>query len=357
MSDKEKNDPNSENPSNKEGNEGTDSSSSLIEDSVPEQKFGEWLKAQRNAKNVSLEEIAAVTKIHIVQLQNIEEDKLDNLPSLAFVRGFLVNYSRHIGLDEDEVLEQFRRQRDIDPSLHTVMKRRGAVPTTQPKVRVVQAPQLKRSPGSRGPDKPKELPFKKKHIVSALVVLFLIITLSLLVSLGQRSDTENVDIGPKPAPESEQLLDETTLEEIDTLAEEANQEKAKQAEAAAKVEKAPEPKAVEPKAVEPKPTPVVAAKKEEKKPEPSVAPTATLEIRGLDASWVKIRVDSKDPEGFQLDKGKSNRYSVKDKIVLSLSNAGAVEIKWNNKWYQSPGFRGDVKSVTLPDQLSSLKEK
>lgn len=42
--------------------------------------FGRWLREERLRKNVSLEEIAAVTKVHISQLKHLEEDERDKLP-------------------------------------------------------------------------------------------------------------------------------------------------------------------------------------------------------------------------------------------------------------------------------------
>jgi cytoskeletal protein RodZ len=56
--------------------------------------FGAWLKDQRVSKKVSLEEIAAVTKIHIGQLRSLEEGWEGSAPAPAFVRGFIVSYAK-----------------------------------------------------------------------------------------------------------------------------------------------------------------------------------------------------------------------------------------------------------------------
>ena len=57
------------------------------------QNFGAWLKGQRMAKKVALEEIAAVTKIHIQQLRSLEDGWEGTMPASAFVRGFVVSYA------------------------------------------------------------------------------------------------------------------------------------------------------------------------------------------------------------------------------------------------------------------------
>ena len=75
------------------------------------QTFGSWLKNQRLAKKVPLEEIAAVTKIHLQQLRNLEEGWEENLPAMTIIRGITVSYSKHLGLNESEVIEQFNQHK------------------------------------------------------------------------------------------------------------------------------------------------------------------------------------------------------------------------------------------------------
>jgi hypothetical protein len=81
---------------------------------------------------------------------------------------------------------------------------------------------------------------------------------------------------------------------------------------------------------------------------------SSLELKGIESSWVKVRVDDKESQGFQLGGGASQRFQVKKKAEVSLSNAGVVEIRWNGTWYSAPGYRGDVKSLILPEQIKSL---
>jgi cytoskeletal protein RodZ len=55
---------------------------------------------------VTLQEIAASTKIGVSMLQAIEEDRFDKLPQGLFVRGFVREYARFLALDEQKVLTE-----------------------------------------------------------------------------------------------------------------------------------------------------------------------------------------------------------------------------------------------------------
>ncbi|MYB18949.1 MAG: helix-turn-helix domain-containing protein [Holophagales bacterium] len=68
------------------------------------ESFGSWLRSQREVRRVDLETIAQSSKINIRYLELLEEDRFDLLPASIFVRGFLREYARIVGLDPDEVL-------------------------------------------------------------------------------------------------------------------------------------------------------------------------------------------------------------------------------------------------------------
>ncbi len=74
------------------------------------QRIGETLRAARLAKGVSLEEAAAATRIRRSALQALETDEYDALPASVYTRGFLVNYTRYLGLHPAEVVEEYDRQ-------------------------------------------------------------------------------------------------------------------------------------------------------------------------------------------------------------------------------------------------------
>ncbi len=69
--------------------------------------FGIWLRRQREAREVSLREIAERTKISLRYLEAMEENRFALLPAPVFARGFLREYARYVGLNPDEVINHF----------------------------------------------------------------------------------------------------------------------------------------------------------------------------------------------------------------------------------------------------------
>jgi cytoskeleton protein RodZ len=69
--------------------------------------FGTWLRRQREAREISLREIAERTKISLRYLQAMEEDRFEVLPAPIFAKGFLREYARYVGLSPDEVVNHY----------------------------------------------------------------------------------------------------------------------------------------------------------------------------------------------------------------------------------------------------------
>jgi len=69
--------------------------------------LGELFRKKRLEGGWSLEQLSALTKIHIKILRAIESDSYANLPARAFTRGFIVNYAKALKLNPDEVLANY----------------------------------------------------------------------------------------------------------------------------------------------------------------------------------------------------------------------------------------------------------
>lgn len=67
-------------------------------------KIGSLLKAAREKKKISLEDVANKTKININILKALESDDISNLPNKTYVKGFVKNYAKTISLDTNEAL-------------------------------------------------------------------------------------------------------------------------------------------------------------------------------------------------------------------------------------------------------------
>jgi cytoskeleton protein RodZ len=70
--------------------------------------LGQALKEEREARNISIEEIASATKIVPRYIEALENDRFDLMPGGFFVKAIIRTYARAVGLNEDEVLAKYR---------------------------------------------------------------------------------------------------------------------------------------------------------------------------------------------------------------------------------------------------------
>jgi cytoskeletal protein RodZ len=83
---------------------------------------GNILKEARTKRGITLEDVEKGTKIRAKFLAAIENDDLRALPSPAYAKGFVKNYSEFLGLSGEEVMAFFRRQTQ-DPSKASLLPR------------------------------------------------------------------------------------------------------------------------------------------------------------------------------------------------------------------------------------------
>ncbi len=69
------------------------------QEQLPEVLTGAELRRLREARGVSLRHIASVTKIGLRYLEYLEEDRFQFLPAPVYLRGFLQEYARLVGID------------------------------------------------------------------------------------------------------------------------------------------------------------------------------------------------------------------------------------------------------------------
>jgi flagellar biosynthesis protein FlhG len=75
---------------------------------VGEEVFrGKTLKQIRERMGIDLKNVAAETKINTKILEWIEEEALERLPALVYLKGFLKGYARSLGLDPQKVIDGY----------------------------------------------------------------------------------------------------------------------------------------------------------------------------------------------------------------------------------------------------------
>jgi cytoskeletal protein RodZ len=78
-----------------------------------DQPIGVQLRAVRRTAKLSLEQVAAATKIRPQFLKALEAGTYETFAAEVYARGFLENYASFLGFPVDEVMLQYKRERGI----------------------------------------------------------------------------------------------------------------------------------------------------------------------------------------------------------------------------------------------------
>lgn len=99
-------------------------------------ELGNLLKEAREAKGLSLDELQSITKIQKRYLLGIEEGNYSAMPGKFYVRAFIKQYAEAVGLDPDQLFEQYKNDipttynEELPEQLSRVQSRKSLSPET-----------------------------------------------------------------------------------------------------------------------------------------------------------------------------------------------------------------------------------
>lgn len=76
-------------------------------------KLGDLLKTKRNEKGLELSQVSESTKIPQKSLEALEEGNYDTFASEVYLKGFLKNYAKFLGVDTQKALAIYRRESKV----------------------------------------------------------------------------------------------------------------------------------------------------------------------------------------------------------------------------------------------------
>lgn len=110
-------------------------------------EIGRTLRETRTKRRIELTEAEASTKIRIRFLRAMENEEWDVLPGNSYTRGFIRTYARYLGLDGEQLADEFRRQHEGRPEERAPRSQ----PAVNPRASRGQFTSRRRLPGlSRG---------------------------------------------------------------------------------------------------------------------------------------------------------------------------------------------------------------
>lgn len=87
--------------------------------------IGNLLKERRKERKLNIGQIAEITKIRREYLEAIEESNYDIFPSEVYLKGFLKNYAKFLGVNTERAVAMYRREREYkkgDPVISSAEK-------------------------------------------------------------------------------------------------------------------------------------------------------------------------------------------------------------------------------------------
>lgn len=354
--------------------------------------IGHFLQKGREKQKISLEEVANKTKISISILRSLEANELDSLPNKTYVKGFVQNYTKCIGLDQEKAYHALEKTYHAnDPTLEAEESHAEPTNTSLNLEQYEIKDKLIAFVHST---------FEKKTIVTIISICAVIVVIKLVISffsqisneqkkMVHNSDAEKSTI--KSADKS--LFDLESTKKLLPAKEEEIQKDTKLAESPKEVEKAvvskpalpPIENVSEPEVVEEeqKPTPPTATTADGKYPFIKFTTAPSQLYRALpnatennneeliptnikesmlpgkanvfinaykEDTWISYKVDQEDIKRYVLKQGRS-LFLKGDVILLFLGNVHATAIFYNNELIEVDSKTG-VKSLVFPQELA-----
>jgi len=302
--------------------------------------FGSRLRAAREARGVSLRDIAATTKISVLVLEALERNDASRLPGGLFSRAFVRAYAKEVGLDPEQTVREFADRFG------------DGVETTSPDERVQARPSsLGEAAGSRA---------GMRWLGLAVTVLLVIVWIGVDRYFSRRAEappaparTSRGEV-PAPAPAAPSLprleapkapspLDPSQAQGAGSQPGQAarNAAPAGAQTLAAVPGTAPAQPTVPPQA------PGAGAPPATEPARPGADLPLRIVLSATAPCWVSARVDDQRVPGRTLQPGERLELSAAQSIVLTAGDAGALSYTINSAPGRSLGASGEVVTVVI----------
>ena len=265
--------------------------------SAPLQKLPD-LKALRESRGLTLENIFLMTRISITNLEAIENSDFHLLPAPVYTKKFIESYAKAIGIDAGDILAHYLRHVDETQ----------AVPE---EVEVVTA-QITFD----------RTPFKRYLLYAAAIVAIFATAFAMYAFFHEKEIFRTI----------QHIVTGTELKE--TAPKPVTAVKERPLEAVVDVPRTPPPAMVV---------------HEGATPPPSNA-ELNLHIEATENTWLKITEDRNPSYQITLKAGETLSRKAREFFIVDVGNAAGIKITFNGKSLGDLGRKGQVVHLRLPQQ-------
>lgn len=287
------------------------------------EETGAALKAEREKRGLTLDDVVNQLKINPRLLRSLEEGDTSSLPPPAYIKGFIRSYARFLGLSESELQELPKKEAPLSE------------PVEHDAERIELAAPARRSSGG-------------KSLALLLIMCLLGGAIWWAYDAGMLDFLKKDVIAPPTLDERLPTADKyLAARDADKNVSAAEEKIVSTPEVTAPVvretQQNPEPIQLE-KPVEKETAPAVSSETPEK-----ISPSQhKLIITAIEECWVHSSADKTDTRQFSLRKGDTFALTFAKSLELKLGNAGGVKLRYDGEDLPPPGTSGQVKTLTFP---------
>jgi hypothetical protein len=251
--------------------------------------FCDELKAAREYKKVTLEQISATTKINVTFLQALEDGRWDILPE-PYIKGFLKAYAQCVGMNVLKVLKKYDElEKGVSPSEEKTAEEEGLVPPEPPPA----------APRSRFP----AVKVRTYGVLYGVLVIAIVVVGVILVSRRSTEPVEESQAGTK----QEMLIPPADTIEITASA------------------------------------PQIVRRRQEL----SATEPFRVSVTFQEPCYVEILLDDTLSRDYLFQAGQSKRWEARQVLWMKIGNAGGVQVSHNNRELGDLGLPNQVVTLTF----------
>ena len=350
------------------------------------QSFGERLRKEREKQSVTLDEVCASTKIAVRFLRAIEEERFEQLPGGIFNKGFVRSYAQHLGINEQEAVDDYMLAAGLvtppEAEVTAVVADAKAPETKIVETKTVPAKPIEvrkpeiRASETKKPEAKPPVPAKSSLIEGKAA------RVKVKDAARQKQDTEKKK-EPKPAPQPESETSRGDWFPWGKLAfvllliafgfamwgsfHNPTEEHTSQPVAKPAINQSigtPESKPLLNVSTEAPPatlsspeTARIEAQAALRSPEPTPGSFVVV-VEAHESAWISIKVDGKEIMQDTLNASAQKSIEAHKEVVIKAGNVGALDFIFNGKKLPAQGNYDEVKVLTFyPNGLQTQPVK
>lgn len=149
-------------------------------------EIGEKLKETRESMGITIEEASQDLKLRPSQIENIEEGNKNAFKDVFYLKMFIKNYSKYLGLDYDEMVEEFNEYLFDFTSKISIEDIKKAEQEQRKKEKKLKTVKIA-SPYTIEKQQQKSIP---RFLIIGAIVLLIIIIIYVVVLLTTKNEEE-----------------------------------------------------------------------------------------------------------------------------------------------------------------------